>query len=153
MTYSTAKARIVTMAEAVTGFSRVAQYGQRFAHYPSGTFEVPPPSRGFIIRALARAHNSTSNPGPPRRTFADVRLSFFYRRADGNPSELDDVIAEDYDLFRAYFLTTSNWNRPTSTIITLWRDGPEMLPAAIEETDDHVIQAIDLAIEHTTQTA
>jgi hypothetical protein len=151
MTYTTAKAQIITMAEAVTLTPN--EWGDAFEHYPSATVDDPPPSRGFTLAAFARAHNSTSNPGPPRRTFVDMRLAIYYRRADGNPSALDDVLADDYDALRSYFLTTSNWNRPTSTIITLFRDGPEMLPAVVGETEDHIVQTIEINLEHITQTA
>jgi hypothetical protein len=124
MTWSTARAQIITMIEGVGGLSQPGDYGPRFEHDPELLgVDGPGRARRFGLRAVRAVTHPMATGTTSRRAIMDCDLVVDYPK-ESDDSTLDAVIWSDYEAIRERaLLDESTWGRPSSTIMTFVLDG------------------------------
>lgn len=120
----------------------------KLKHDELATEDAPGQWRTFSLLSTGGGTRA-DDPAGARRRFRDVDIVVFYA-VNSNPSLMDEIIGLDYEAISDALLNTVNWDRPTSTIISLSAGGEEILPFTADfttETGDRVLK-ISFSLEH-----
>lgn len=154
MSFTAAIDQIVSVIEA-TAPTGDANFGTKFKHHPTGD-EGPDsrvPTRGFWWDVVDVSTNARANHGAASRTYASVDVFVNYEPTHDR-EKLLKVIVADYILLRAVLQLQSNWGQTASTIISLTRDGNEILFADVERRPSGArVLRFRIPLEFTEQTA
>lgn len=121
MSYSTAKAKLVSLIEAIAPTSRVVT--SKFKHVPEFREGDPIRDRSFRLEAAIDGDMGVTGPftpdlsGQPRMTTA-LTLSVTYRDM-ADRGKLDELLASDFRDLAVNLLAPAGWDEATSGIISL----------------------------------
>ena len=135
MTWSTARAQIVTAIETVPASSleSVGVYGPSFSHRPEiFAGALVGRARAFAVRSEQAQRVQLSRGA--NRTQQQCTISIDYP-IETMADNLDGIIWADYIVVTDRLLDETQWNRPTSTIISVTLDPIDMV-ASTETIDD-----------------
>lgn len=150
MSYSLARAQIVTIVETYAMAAESQRVGRAsFKHYPDASDARLPKSRGFWLTAISHAMLGPYTPGLPQRHRSQMVLTVCYL-ASSDPS-IDDVnMASDHRQISTQLLSPTNWNRPTSTLVTLSNGEDLLMPATIDNVDGARLLRLTFPMEYTS---
>jgi hypothetical protein len=138
MGYIEARDQIVSIVQGVAAYDDSNNVWQMrragvylFKHFPDASEKKLPKSRGFWCRAEQRSINTPITAVLPGRSRFGLVVTVAYHTSS-DPSVDDENIAFDYRVIASALLLASNWNRPTSTIVSVSAGEDVLLPATIE---------------------
>lgn len=152
MTYTTARAQLVTLLEAATPTTTPLGLPSTFQHFPEADAEHLPPFRGFFIREGEDGDAGIYGPFIPNISGqplvqTPVTLSFSYPLDAMDAQALDQVIAEDRKVLQVELLTETNWDSTTSKIQWL-SENPLYAPARRERAEGATLLVFRFNLVH-----
>jgi hypothetical protein len=148
MTWALARAQLVTILEAATPATKPKGLAA-FRHAPDSGEGKWGDSRTFRFDIEAGAARGPYPQGVAKRRRERVLLTVSYRHQTAR-NDLVDVIGEDVDTITKALLDEGEWDRPTSTIITLSLGEAELLPFVVEPTQGGTLLRFRFPLEHHT---
>lgn len=153
MAYSDAHAQVVTILETYCYASNTPLLTRgapsKFKHFPDASDAKLPKARGFWLRGLSHWMLGPYTPALPQRHRSTVELSVCYPTGS-DPSADDKLIAADHREIATQLLSAANWNRPTSTIITVSLGEDLLMPATIDRVDGAHLLRVVFPMEYTS---
>jgi hypothetical protein len=153
MTYTTARAQLVTLLEAVTLTTRPLGMRGTLKNFADGDTDKLPGFRGFFIQAGEDGDAGIVGPYVPDMSGqpllqTPITVVVVYPGEDTvNAQTLDQVIEEDRAAIAKALLTEANWNSATSKIEWL-SDNPLFAPSRREPVDGATLLVFRFNLVH-----
>lgn len=153
MTWSTARAQIVSAIKTIPASSleSIGSYGPDFSHRPelfSGSLDGR--ARAFAVTSEQAQRVQLSRGA--KRTQQQCTVSIDYP-IETMADNLDGIIWADYIVVTDRLLDETQWNRPTSTILSVTLDPIDMVASTetIDDGDKPIARRLtfDLIVTHT----
>lgn len=153
MTWSTARGQIVTALEGVpeSALESPHVYGRRLKHVPN-LLQVRTVGRARSFAVTSEQAQRVQLSRGANRTQQQCTITIDYP-IETQADNLDGIIWADYIVITDRLLDESQWNRPTSTIISVTLDPIDMVASTetIDDGDKPIARRLtfDLIVTHT----
>lgn len=150
MAWTQARDQIVKIVKETAVLTTKRGFPTSFKHAPEASDDNVPGSRSFWLMPKTKAMVGALSIALPRRFRYEVNLAISYDDDKVDPTILAEVMASDHEALCARLPDTALWNRPVSTIESLFLGDALVLRAELVELAGAIVDVYTFHVEFTS---